>query len=220
MATVIFKRGLTLVTCIACLVMLTSCVAIDKHHLVHQLVYDVSRFKNGDIIFRRGVSMVSTLILSADEQAEFSHAGIIYKKGEQTFVIHSMFENSATNTSDTVRIEPIVTFLQPSMASAMAVYRLRDVTNVQQTQIVETSLRHVDNQTRFDLGFDLRTEDDLYCTEFVWRVYQTVGIDLVEGNFAQLSMPFSDVEDYILPSTLTQSRFLKLVDLDYPTVTK
>ena len=80
-------------------------------------------FQNGDIIFRRGVSVESQTIRALDGLFAYSHVGIIRKNGSRIEVIHASLEEEG-QTKDGVISEPIEVFLKPSSASAAAVGRL------------------------------------------------------------------------------------------------
>ena len=60
----------------------------------------------------------------------------------------------------------------------------------------------------FDAGFDLDSEDRLYCTELVWRAYLQAGIDLVDSVFVRLETPFGR-GSFLTLSSLLKSRYLR-----------
>ncbi len=158
--------------------------------------------------------MASRFILSADSQSPFTHAGLIHKIEGEPYVIH-VIADEPPGSEDVVRVEPLEIFLGRDRASLAAVYRLREDRDHYAARAVELALSYVNERLLFDADFDLRTTDKLYCTELVWRAYLGVGIDLVNGEFDTLSLPFNK-GTYLLPSRLLQSPWLQqVVELNF-----
>lgn len=175
------------------------------------LACDPAALQSGDIIFRLGRSLISQLVLSADQQSAFSHAGIIKKTGEQAFVIHAVTGESPAG-QDVVKMEPLETFLRVDRAAAAAVYRLSESLPGRAEKAVAAAAGYAQQRIAFDSDFDLHTADRLYCTEMVWRAYLESGLDLTAGQFDHLFIPLGK-DDYILPSTLQKSHLLQPVCL-------
>ena len=171
---------------------------------------EVNSFKNGDLVFRRGRDLVSRMVLEMDDASRYSHVGLIYRAGSQLFVIHAVpAENSAERNE--VKMEPFQVFASASRATEIAIYRLREMNDSTHSAVAskaaDHALRLAAAHTPFDSEFDLSTPDALYCTELVWHVYKMAGVDLVDGNFDALQIPFRSGE-YVLPSTLLKSPHL------------
>lgn len=165
----------------------------------------------GDIIFRRGNSAVSHVVLTTEVSGEFSHVGIVVVHGGAIFVVHSVPAETAQDRSG-VRIEPLAVFVQPSRASSVAVYRL-DATRVAGADAraqraadaaEDMARRHVP----FDFSFRLSTPDSVYCTELVLRAYARAGVNLEVKPAAQLPLM---KEPIVFPTNLLQSPMLKRI---------
>lgn len=159
---------------------------------------DSSAVLSGDLIFRRGRSMVSRAVLSVDGRSDFSHVGIAIRTKDRVVVVH------ATPPEDTfpggVISESLDSFLRPKAASAAAVFRLRSFEAAAGAAL--NALRYARTHTPFDSEFDLSTEEAVYCTELVWRAYLEAGVDLA-------GRPFK--EHYLLPSRLLASPEIYLI---------
>lgn len=172
------------------------------------LRYDVKMFETGDLIFRRGRSLVSQIVLSADGASSYSHVGIIKIIGGSAFVAHTTTDEPPSE--DVARVEPLDVFLRDDRASAAAVYRLKGSAQHFTARAVEAALSFAEKRIPFDDGLDLNTTDKLYCTEMVWRAYLAAGLDLVDGRFDRLNFPMSK-EFYLLPSSLLKSEWVEMI---------
>jgi len=161
------------------------------------------KIKNGDLIFRRANGIGSNMVYTVDQQSVFSHVGLVFKEGMQTKVIHILPSGVGGDTF--VRMDSLESFLQT--ISLAAIYRLRQ-SNPDIANRAILKAKSFIGKARFDLEFDLSNSDELYCTELVWQAYKSAGIDLVDGSFDQLSLPFMKSTQFILPSRLAQSHWL------------
>jgi uncharacterized protein YycO len=168
-----------------------------------------SQFRSGDLIFRKGNGLLGQALLKADSASQFSHVGIIKIIQQQIFVIHGS-TGKPLGTNAFVKIESLESFLQSELASAVAIYRLKNNDQDSTITAVNFAYQAVLDQVPFDVNFDLENADQFYCTELVWRAYLASGIDLVEGNFSSLDLPLAQ-NWYILPKNLLESPHLQQV---------
>jgi Permuted papain-like amidase enzyme, YaeF/YiiX, C92 family len=163
--------------------------------------------RSGDIIFRRGPSIESGVVMAMDRAANFSHAGIVLRERDGTFVIHVV---TGEGGPDTIKVEPIHDYLRSDRAIAAIAYRVVDENPSLTSRAVESAREYVARAVPFDGDFDLASDDALYCTELVWRVYQKAGIDLVAERLDQPTTSF--IKGPVLwPSVLLRSKHLKVV---------
>ena len=80
---------------------------------------------DGDIIFRTGRDLVSSLVLTQGDAAQFSHVGVILKQEGQVSVVHSLPEGA--NSASGVQIETLTAFTSFDSTSDVAVYRLKGI---------------------------------------------------------------------------------------------
>lgn len=189
---------------------LTTLFSNDSYLLIQGVLpYNSSLFENGDIIFRRGRSFVSRMVLLTDNSSNFSHSGIIYKNNNEIFVIHSV-PGEEKGEPDIVKKENLSTFLRNDRAEAFAIYRIKELQKFKIKIAVNYALTLANNKTPFDGSFDYRTDDEIYCTELVWKAFLKGGIDLVEDRFEKLNFALGN-GPYILPGTLLNSPTLQLI---------
>ncbi|MGC1248784.1 MAG: YiiX/YebB-like N1pC/P60 family cysteine hydrolase [Spirulinaceae cyanobacterium] len=164
---------------------------------------------SGDIIFRQGNSLLSRTVISVDENASFSHVGLVEIIKDSPYVIHaSTGEPFGKNAK--VKIETLEAFLAKEETTAIALYRVREQYQSTVEQAVLFAHSYASKKLPFDQEFNLETEDSLYCTELVWRAYLQAGLDLVEGEFENLDLPLAQ-GNYLLPSNLLNSKYTKKV---------
>lgn len=168
---------------------------------------DSTLLREGDIIFRRGISLISNIVLETDSKSPYSHVGIIVFDSTKPFVVHAVPEESE-NDIDYVRKDPLDLFLRKDRASAFAVYRYYDSTAAYGASLI--SSRYYNSKILFDAAFDLFDSKELYCTELIWRAYKEVNVDITNNVFDTLTIPLGS-NPYLLPGTLLQSEHLSKI---------
>ncbi|HET9227496.1 MAG TPA: YiiX/YebB-like N1pC/P60 family cysteine hydrolase [Thermoanaerobaculia bacterium] len=174
-------------------------VLLPPHRLapaqVARIEVDPSSVLPGDLVFRRGRSMISRAVLSIDGKSEFSHVGIALSEGRIVHAVPPEEDNPGGVVEDALE-----TFLTPELASAAAVYRPSDPGIG--FRAAARAWEYARRRRPFDSGFDLSTPGAVYCTELVWRAYLEEGVDLAGRDFK---------ERYLLPSHLLASSDLRLI---------
>ena len=162
--------------------------------------------RSGDIIFRHGPSIESGVVMTMD-RSNFSHAGIVLRQRDETFVIHVV---TGEGGPDITKVESIHDYLRSDRATAAIAYRIIEENPSLIAHAVEAARNYAERQVPFDSDFDLTSDRALYCTELVWRAYQKAGLDLVDEPLEQPTT--SLVKTPILwPSVLLRSQQLKPV---------
>lgn len=90
-----------------------------------RIYVDDLKLTAGDILFRRGRSLISRAVLAADGHGEYSHVGLVALVADRPWVLHAT-PPEEPNIAGGVIAEPLALFLAPDRASAAAVYRPRD----------------------------------------------------------------------------------------------
>ena len=180
--------------------------SIKQKQSVNAFSCDVT-MKDGDLVFRKGRSIESRVVLITDRASSYSHVGVIYMLNEIPYVIHTVPDESK-NDIDYVKMEKLSVFFSSEKASRGSVFRLKEPYKNSAKLAALTAKSYFDDKIVFDDAFDLKSENKLYCTELVWKAYQKVGINLIQGKFDKLFLPF--VKDFvILPSSLLNSFYLE-----------
>lgn len=171
---------------------------------------DPAVLRSGDLVFRRGTSAESRVVLATDRRSEYSHVGIVYVSAEGPQVIHAA-PAELEGGSDRVRMEPISEFLAERYATRARVMRVApSVSPDVPLRAAERALAFAREGRRFDGSYDLATPERLYCTELVWLALKGAGLDLAEAGLDTVSTPFFR-RAVLLPSTLLGSPHLTTV---------
>ncbi len=167
------------------------------------------KLETGDIVFRRVDGPTSHFIDLVDDQANYSHVGIVFVTNTGGELVINVIPGEGS--LGVVQAESFAMFLEPALS--FAIFRMHREAGVDRVIAADWANSLVD-KIPFDLKFDLETDDELYCTELVWKAYLAAGIDLVSGSFDEMKFPFLDSNQYILPSSLMSSDYLYQL---YPT---
>jgi len=181
--------------------------SIQKHNL--SLEISKLNLQNGDLIFRRGTSIESQIVLLTDQESEYSHVGMIYKTNGKLFVIHTV-PKEADADPGYIKLESIDEFLSEGKAERLAVYRL--IQNSSEKINIASSYAYncyIKNY-RFDNNYDLVSDKKLYCTELIWKAYKLAGIDLVCNRLKNINIIVTS-RTMIMPSSIIESKLLKKI---------
>ncbi len=174
----------------------TSVLALSKLNL-----------QNGDLIFRRGTSIESQIVLLTDQDSEYSHIGMIYKINGKLFVIHTVPKENDADPGY-IKLELIDEFLSDGKATRVAVYRL--IQNSSEKINIASSYAYncYFKKLCFDNNYDLVTDAQLYCTELIWKAYKHAGVDLVCSRLRNIGFIITN-KIMIMPSSIIESKLLK-----------
>lgn len=130
----------------------------------------LKRLETGDLVFRRQSGLMSEIArkLSPNEK-RFSHVGLVISGPKVITVIHSVSDEA--RGVDGVVSEDIGTFLSES--SDWSFYRVA-MTLDQRAALRLHSEKLLQANIPFDDNFDLSTDDRLYCTELVAKIFNSL----------------------------------------------
>ncbi len=162
--------------------------------------------KDGDLLFRRGYGIDSTVSMNFSQgEKRYSHAGIIFKKDNKVFIIHS--EEDKKNGHNGVYVEPIEDFLEG--ISIWAVYRF-NLTSELRKKVINYSLTLKEQGIIFDIDFNLDEDKKMYCSEFIYKVInRTTKQELIRGGKHFLGRKFVTISD------LYQNNSSKLINISH-----
>ena len=129
---------------------------------------NIDKLKNtvqdGDLITRWNDNIISYQIRNLnDSDRSFSHCGIVMTRNGHTVVCNI---DANENRWDTVRYDPIDSFINPKENFQCALFRYKLSETEKQDFLKELNAYHERN-AHFDKVFDLGTDSLIYCSEMV-----------------------------------------------------
>lgn len=162
-------------------------------------VFPIHEIAEGDLAFRCGHGVFSRVVTTTEEDGIYSHMGIIVKEAGKWKVVHSVpGERENKGDFDRVKVEDLDIFFADDRACKGCLIHtgLNDSTKAR--SLCLKAIQSVKDSIRFDKRYDLNDSSEVYCTEFVWRLYLCQGIDLSEGRRRYINA-FHIKGDIILP---------------------
>jgi len=163
--------------------------------------------KSGDIIFRKGKSLISNIVLLGNPNSQYSHVGVVIKESDSIYIIHAI-PSENKGDADFIKKESLSSFCDLLFAEQIAIYRLKEDKSIVSTISFLNNM--YDRRINFDNDFNLESDSAVYCTELVWKAFKKSGIDLIDNEFDEISYILSR-KKCIFPSRLTNSCHLELV---------
>jgi hypothetical protein len=143
---------------------------------------DIRLLKSGDLIFRHGRGFTSNALMAfGQREKKYSHAGIISIEDGKAYVFHAI--GGEENISNKLRKDPLQIFCNPADIHAFGIYRT-DLNSAQINSVLSTASEYYKQGLEFDTKFDLQSDNKMYCTEFVYKVFCR---SLGDQNYISLS---------------------------------
>jgi hypothetical protein len=197
--------SLLLIAGIASGIMIASCTSKPNNKEFPVLV----GLHEGDIVFRRGNSLASRLVLTAERDGGFSHVGLVVRFGNTMMIVHAVPGENAPGQPDMIKMEDVSSFFDAEKAETGAVMR----TSLNSTALHKVASKAIEvykNKTRFDHRYNLNDTTELYCSEFVWFVFKSVNFDITDGRRSSVDIPpFKG--NYIFPSDIQKNKKLTMI---------
>ena len=160
--------------------------------------YDFNELETGDILFCRGKSIKSSLVILFNRgTTKYSHCGVIYKKKTIYYIIHAT-PTPVDHKNGRVVKERLEDFFSSNNVTIFSVYRMDSDHRNYIGKSFPFLMSYLKRKIIFDDDFDLKNRK-LYCTELIWRIYKDAGLQLI---------CHSDYNEIIYPSDLLKSKYL------------
>ena len=164
--------------------------------------------QTGDLILRTGNDFTSEGLRSLNRRDEtYSHCGITSIEHDTVFVYHSL--GGEWNPDQKIRRDPLEVFAEPASNRGIGLYRFPLSDSEIDTLMMTVKKLH-DIGIMFDMKFDLKTNDHMYCAEFVYKSYLMGTGGKLQFNTSHIgAFAFIGVDDLFLqPLCKEQKRIL------------
>lgn len=133
---------------------------------INQLLPRLQKYvQNGDIVTRTGNDFTSHSIRSLNRRnTDFSHIGIASIENDSLFIYHAL--GGDFNPDQKILRQPFLQFVNPLENKAMGIFRF-SIPGKKNDSLLARAKRYFLQEIKFDMEFDLSTDDRLYCAEFV-----------------------------------------------------
>lgn len=136
-----------------------------KEETVTMVRMDQSSLQHGDLVFRNGNSFLSDRIVAlSPEKTKLSHTGVVILENQRWYVIHIVGDHFANH----VKKDTLQSFIEDSRPGYFCVTRYNGSDQVR-SRIARMALKYFRQKRPFDYDMTLESEDELFCTELVWR---------------------------------------------------
>lgn len=161
------------------------------NYKTHKLL-KVSELKNGDIVFRRAYGVESNIAVNfSDGEKKYSHAGIVFREGDNVSVIHSL-DDRKLHYNGVVK-ESLANFLEG--INTWAVYRY-ELSITLRDNIAKKALNFKNVNIKFDNQFDLSTDDKMYCSEFIMKIVNlSTGMETIKAKKILMGRKFVTISN-------------------------
>ena len=133
---------------------------------------EISGLKSGDLIFRHGRGFISNALMSLGQrEKKYSHAGIISVENGNVFVYHAI--GGEQNSTNKLHKDKLEEFCSPQDVHAFGIYR-SDLNKAQIEAVIDAAKIYFESGLEFDTKFDLASNDKMYCTEFVYKIFNGI----------------------------------------------
>jgi len=184
------------------------CIVGCKQKPLFYFQIDETLLQEGDIVFRRGTSIASMVVLAAEKEGGYSHIGILVKDSLGWRVVHAVpGETDKEYPKETIKKESLSQFFTPDRAAAGAIYRFETTEKIPFIAAQKAKILF-DRKLLFDHNYNLEDSTKMYCTELLYFVFNNAGVDISEGRRSVFP---AIQESFLLPSHILANPNLKMV---------
>ena len=127
--------------------------------------------ENGDLVTRSDNDFESlTLQNFSDSDRSYSHSGIAFKEEGGFVIYHCM--TGTENPSGLCRKDPFDSFVNPVRKTGFGIFRYQ-LSAIEKEKFHSILKEDVVKKIPFDITFNLKTDDSLYCSEMIYKGLKT-----------------------------------------------
>ncbi len=164
--------------------------------------------ESGDVITRTGNDFTSQSLKSLNKRDQtFSHAGIASIENDSVVVYHAI--GGEYNPKQTIKRESFEIFATPYENNGIGIFRF-DINKLLKSKLTIQAKEWYFAKVLFDLAFDLKSDDKMYCSEFVYKCFLKATDSSIQFHHSFIKdFEFVGVDDIILDKHATEISTLK-----------
>lgn len=125
--------------------------------------------RTGDLVTRTGNDFTSQSLRKLCQRNQtYSHCGIASIENDTLFIYHAM--GGEWNPDEKLRRDPWFLFAEPYSNNGVGQFRF-DLPDSTIKKLVAVTQQFYKDGLTFDMKFDLKTDDKMYCAEFIYKSY-------------------------------------------------
>ena len=163
-----------------------SSIIYQKANVARRMIIKMKPLiEAGDLILRTGKDFTSeTLRQFSNFDKTYSHCGIASMEHDTLFVYHAL--GGEWNPDQKLRRDPIELFCNPQENRGFGIftYNLRNSEKYNLDSIVRCWYQ---KGYTFDMSFDLKTDDRLYCAEFAYKAIENATASRISFSFSKIN---------------------------------
>jgi len=123
--------------------------------------------QSGDLVLRTGRDYTSEVMRNLSQHDKtYSHCGLVSIENDSVFVYHAI--GGEWNPDQKLRRDLFAVFCNPYENRGFGIYRYS--LNKKEKKEVLRNIHHLyKEEVKFDMQFNLDTDDRMYCSEFVYK---------------------------------------------------
>lgn len=148
---------------------------------------------------RQGLGLEARILRGRDPSCRWTHLGLAFvlPRSRSWRVVHA---DPGHGHDGRVREESFAEFAARARCARLIHLPVGDVESA--TRLRSEAQQHLG--TPFDGRYDWKRTDAVYCTSFLWRIFNNAGIPAPQPPFPRFVLPMLGARELILPSSFTR----------------
>lgn len=151
------------------------------------IIHLSKQIHTGDLVLRTGNDFTSESLRSLNQRnQQYSHCGIASIENDSIFVYHAL--GGEWNPDQKIKRDYLPDFADPYNNKGIGIFSF-DVQDSVKQKIAAKAIQLYQQGIMFDLDFDLKTDERMYCAEYVCKTIET-------GTHQFLRFPRSHIKEF------------------------
>ncbi|MBC7936939.1 MAG: hypothetical protein H7Y86_16450 [Rhizobacter sp.] len=149
-----------------------------------QISATAKEIKTGDLVTRTGNDFTSESLRNLCKRDQtYSHCGIASIENDTLFIYHAM--GGEWNPDEKLRRDPWNLFAEPYSNNGVGLFRF-ELPDTTIKVLIDVVQHFYSSELIFDMKFDLKTDDKMYCTEFIYKSYLKASKEKLQFNISRI----------------------------------
>jgi hypothetical protein len=166
---------------------------------IHVVDSSVGLLQTGDIVVRCGNDMTSYMLCQLNSQDKtYSHCGLVLVEDGYPYVYHCI--GGEDNPDQVLRRDSASFWLSAARNEAYGIVRT-DIADSSLTRLNKLAKTYYRQRKKFDMQFNIATEDRFYCAEFIYKTFnRSTGDSLFIKPVTVMGYTFVGIDNLFLNS--------------------